>query len=275
MEQESTEQKGIGRNSIDPGSTELKNTGLAGTVQRSTGKTPKHNGKRKKKKRKKKSSRKLKVSVNLEPKSFLAGIAAGVLLTLLVMFLFTRCSAEEAETSGLKLDASEPEINVQLLDVNDYSRPGTEVDSVAGIVIHYTANPGSTAQQNRDYFNSLQDGHGASVSSHFIVGLDGEIIQCIPTQEVAYASNERNHDTVSIECCHPDATGKFNQETYISMVRLTAFLCAKYNLDAESVIRHYDVTEKNCPKYFVENEDAWKLFKADVNAALKTKSKEE
>lgn len=275
MEQESTEQKGIGRNSIDSGSIELKNTGSAGTVQRSTGKTPKHNGKRRKKKRKKKSSRKLKVSVNLEPKSFLAGIAAGVLLMLLVMFLFTRCSAEEAETSGLKLDASEPEISVQLLDVNDYSRPGTEVDSVAGIVIHYTANPGSTAQQNRDYFNSLQDGHGASVSSHFIVGLDGEIVQCIPTQEVAYASNERNHDTVSIECCHPDATGKFNQETYISMVRLTAFLCAKYNLDAEAVIRHYDVTEKNCPKYFVENEDAWKLFKADVNAALKTKSKEE
>lgn len=275
MEQESTEQKGIGQNSIGPGSTELKNTGSAGTVQRSTGKTTKHNGKRKKKRRKKKSSRKLKVSVNLEPKSFLAGIAAGVLLALLVMFLFTRCSAEEAETSGLKVDASEPEISVQLLDVNDYSRPGTEVDSVAGIVIHYTANPGSTAQQNRDYFNSLQDGHGASVSSHFIVGLDGEIVQCIPTQEVAYASNERNHDTVSIECCHPDATGKFNQETYISMVRLTAFLCAKYNLDAEAVIRHYDVTEKNCPKYFVENEDAWKLFKADVNAALKTKSKEE
>ena len=77
MEQESTEQKGIGRNSIDSGSIELKNTGSAGTVQRSTGKTPKHNGKRKKKRRKKKSSRKLKVSVNLEPKSFLAGIEIG------------------------------------------------------------------------------------------------------------------------------------------------------------------------------------------------------
>lgn len=272
MEQESTEQRGTGQSGMDLGSTDLKNAGPGGTVQKSTGKAAKHKGKRKKKRRKKKSPRKLTVRVNLEPKSFLSGIAAGVLL---VMFLLTRCSAEEVETSGLSLDASEPEISVQLLDVNDYSRPGTEVDSVAGIVIHYTANPGSTAQQNRDYFNSLQDGHGASVSSHFIVGLDGEIVQCIPTQEVAYASNERNRDTISIECCHPDATGKFNQETYISMVRLTAFLCAKYDLDAEAVIRHYDVTEKNCPKYFVENEDAWKLFKADVDAALKTKIKEE
>lgn len=277
MEQESTEQRGIEQKSIalqgtEPGSTDQKHTGSGSALQKSAGKTAKQKGKRRKKKRKKKTARKPEWSIRLEPKSFLAGAAAGVLLALLVMSLLARCSAEETENSGLELDASEPEISVQLLDVNDYSRPGTPVDSIAGIVIHYTANPGSTAQQNRDYFNSLQDGHGASVSSHFIVGLDGEIVQCIPTQEVAYASNERNRDTISIECCHPDSTGKFNQETYISMVRLTAFLCAKYNLDADAVIRHYDVTEKNCPKYFVEHEDAWKLFKADVDAALKNKA---
>lgn len=275
MEQESTEHKKIEQTGADLRSTELKAPGSGGTVQKSTGKTVRRKGKRKKARRKKKTDRKPVWSVKPEPKSFLTGIAVGILFTLLAMSLLSRCSAEEAETSGLDLDASEPEISVQLLDVNDYSRPGTEVDSVAGIVIHYTANPGSTAQQNRDYFNSLQDGHGASVSSHFIVGLEGEIVQCIPTQEVAYASNQRNHDTISIECCHPDSTGKFNHETYVSMIRLTAFLCAKYDLDADAVIRHYDVTEKNCPKYFVENEEAWELFRADVAAALKNKAKGE
>ena len=54
----------------------------------------------------------------------------------------------------------------------------------------------------------------------------------------------------------------------MSIVKLTAFLCAKYGLNADAVIRHYDVTGKNCPKYFVENEEAWAVFKADVNAAL-------
>ena len=39
-------------------------------------------------------------------------------------------------------------------------------------------------------------------------------------------------------------------------------------LDAEDVIRHYDVTGKICPKYFVENEDAWSNFKEDVQAAI-------
>ena len=166
------------------------------------------------------------------------------------------------------MDASQPDIDVQLLDINEYSRPGIESDPITGIVIHYTANPGSTAQQNRDYFNGLKDSHETSVSSHFVVGLEGEIVQCVPTWEIAYASNERNHDTVSIECCHPDETGKFNDETYKSVVQLTAFLCEKYGLTQENVIRHYDVTGKICPKYFVEHEDAWQTFKEDVGAAL-------
>ena len=49
---------------------------------------------------------------------------------------------------------------------------------------------------------------------------------------------------------------------------MTAFLCEKYGLTQENVIRHYDVTGKICPKYFVEHEDAWKQFKGDVGVKL-------
>lgn len=166
------------------------------------------------------------------------------------------------------MDASQPDIDVQLLDINEYSRPGIESDPIKGIVIHYTANPGSTAQNNRDYFEGLKDSHETSVSSHFVVGLDGEIIQCVPTWELAYASNSRNQDTVSIECCHPDESGEFTDKTYKSLVQLTAWLCDKFGLTQNDVIRHYDVTGKICPKYFVEDEKAWELFKGDVKAAL-------
>lgn len=168
----------------------------------------------------------------------------------------------------VNVDASEPEIDVQLLDVNPYSRPGIESNGITGIVIHYTANPGSTAQENRDYFNGLQYSQETSASSNFVVGLGGEIIQCVPTWEVAYASNDRNYDTVSIEVCHPDETGKFTDETYRSLVQLTAWLCVKFDLTADDVIRHYDVTGKNCPKYFVEHEDAWENFKENVSLAI-------
>lgn len=196
-------------------------------------------------------------------------VIIGVILLIVILGIGIMQRRYGRERQGhLDVDASQPDIDVQLLDINEYSRSGIESDPITGIVIHYTANPGSTAQQNRDYFNGLKDSHETSVSSHFVVGLEGEIVQCVPTWEIAYASNERNHDTVSIECCHPDETGKFNDETYKSVVQLTAFLCEKYGLTQENVIRHYDVTGKICPKYFVEHEDAWQTFKEDVGAAL-------
>lgn len=161
-----------------------------------------------------------------------------------------------------------PKIDVDLLTVNEYSRPGTKLEKVNGIVIHYVGNPGTTAAQNRSFFESLKDTHETSASSHFVVGMDGEIVQCIPTTEVAYCSNERNEDTISIECCHKKENGKFTEETYDSLVHLTAFLCCKYNLEIEDIIRHYDVTGKECPKYYVDHQDKWVQFKKDVAAFI-------
>ncbi len=173
------------------------------------------------------------------------------------------------EVTGEKIEAVEPDIDVELLTVNPYSRPGTPTEKITGIVVHYTANPGATAIDNRNYFESLKDGHDTQVSSNFIVGLEGEIVQCVPTWEMAYASNNRNIDTVSIECCHPDETGVFNEKTYKSMVQLCAWLCMKFDLKEDAVIRHFDVTGKNCPKYFVEDEEAWQKFRQDIGETLK------
>ena len=201
-------------------------------------------------------------------------IRLGILFLVIMTLVMVISSCVSDSRRNFVVDASQPDINVQLLDVNAYSRPGMETETITGIVIHYTANPGSTAQENRDYFNSLQYSHATEASSNFIVGLDGEIIQCVPTWEVAYASNERNTDTVSIECCHPDDSGKFTDETYRSLVQLTAWLCVKFGLTEEDVIRHYDVTGKNCPKYFVEHEDAWDEFRQNVGQAIERSMEE-
>ena len=45
----------------------------------------------------------------------------------------------------------------------------------------------------------------------------------------------------------------------------------KFDLKEDQIIRHYDVTGKNCPKYFVENEDAWEMFKDNVWDAVQKK----
>jgi len=155
------------------------------------------------------------------------------------------------------------------LTPNPFSRPQTSLSQVKGVVIHYTANPGTSAKSNRSYFEGLAEKQTTSVSSHYIIGLEGEILQCIPLTEIAYASNERNNDTIAIECCHPDETGEFNDETYKSLVTLVANLCIEFDLKEEEIIRHYDVNEKPCPLYYVEHVDAWTKLKADVTEEMK------
>ena len=162
-----------------------------------------------------------------------------------------------------------PFVTEELLTVNPYSRPGEYLERVNAVVIHYVGNPGSTAEQNRSYFQGLADSGATSASSNLIVGLEGETLLCVPLGEIAYCSNSRNADTVSIEFCHPDDTGEPTPETYDALVRLTAWLCELYGLDpAEDVIRHYDVIGKECPRYYVRNEDAWLQFRQDVSAAM-------
>lgn len=155
---------------------------------------------------------------------------------------------------------------------NPYSRPGTKREEINDIVIHYVANPGTTAKQNLSYFNSLADQKGkntVSASSHYIIGIDGEILQGIPLDEIAYANYPRNEDTVSIEVCHPDETGEFTEATKESLVKLTSWLCEELDLTERNVIRHYDVIGKNCPKYYVEHEDAWKELIQDIKKKRK------
>jgi N-acetyl-anhydromuramyl-L-alanine amidase AmpD len=173
----------------------------------------------------------------------------------------TKETIDETLSNGIK-------IQEEFLTPNPYSRPQTPLKKINSIVIHYTANPGTTADNNRSYFEGLATKKTTYASSHYVVGLEGEVVQCIPLTEISFASNDRNNDTVSIECCHMDETGEFNDETYDSLVSLTAALCVEFKLEKEDIIRHYDVTGKLCPLYFVEHEDAWEIFKEDVMAEV-------
>ncbi len=154
------------------------------------------------------------------------------------------------------------------LTPNEYSRPGFKLKKVTAIAVHYVGNAGSSAKANRNYFENLKDTKDRKVSSHFIVGLDGEVIQCIPLTEWSYCTNKANGYSISIECCHPDSTGKFNEKTEQSLVELCAYLCRKFGLSEKDVIRHYDVTGKRCPLWYVTHPEAWEKFRAMVKNQL-------
>ena len=175
-------------------------------------------------------------------------------------------SSAEEKIQGIDKEIWEkhPDWTEDYLTPNEYSRPGDPLTEVKNIFVHYTANPGTSAAQNRSYFEQQKDMHEASVSSHFIIGYNGEILQIIPMDEIAYAVRTRNMDSVSIECCYKEKNGQFTQETYDSLVALLGWLLEAYDLESDDILRHYDCGGKKCPLYYVEHEDAWEQLKKDV-----------
>lgn len=166
-------------------------------------------------------------------------------------------------------------IQEMFLTPNKYSRPQIPLKEVKKIAVHYVGNPNTSALANRNYFENCKEG-GRYVSSHYIVGLKGEVIQCIPLNEWSYCTNQANGYSISIETCHPRSDGVFNDSTYVSLCELCAMLLKKFNLTTNDLIRHYDITQKTCPLHWTPTKyqseavatARWNRFKQDVQTVM-------
>ena len=166
-------------------------------------------------------------------------------------------------------------IQEMFLTPNKYSRPQIPLKEVKKIAVHYVGNPNTSALANRNYFENCKEG-GRYVSSHYIVGLKGEVIQCIPLNEWSYCTNQANGYSISIECCHPKSDGIFNDSTYVSLCELCAMLLKKFNLTTNDLIRHYQITGKQCPIHWCPTKyqseavatARWNRFKQDVQTVM-------
>jgi N-acetylmuramoyl-L-alanine amidase CwlA len=178
-------------------------------------------------------------------------------------------------------------IITKLLTINPYSRPSTKLNSVKGIVVHWTASPMGRNVGVWNYFERRKSGTNGYGSAHFIVDLDGAIWNCIPTNEVAYhvgsstytseatsqLSSYPNNCTIGIEFCIVDNRGKMNDATWKEGAKLVAHLLEKFNLGIENIWTHQEVVGwKDCHRYFVENPNEYTRFKNDVNNYLTGKT---
>lgn len=167
-----------------------------------------------------------------------------------------------------------PTITKKYLTKNKYSRPGTKRSKTTKIAWHYTGGAKVPAINTWRYFEGLKEGvkvNGRYVyaSSQYIVGLNGEIYQLMPDTEIAYTTNQANAYSIGIECSHINNDGEYTEIEYRSMVWLGVVLAKKYGLNPKTdFIRHYDVTEKWCPMWFVKHPSAWKQFKQDCYDVL-------
>lgn len=177
------------------------------------------------------------------------------------------------------------------IPINEFSRPGKKLTVVSGLVFHWVNNPRSTAKQNAEYFASLskQDPTDADpdrfASTHYICDWD-ETIQCVPEDEMCYhvgaweyrkfipsrLGKYPNAQTIGIEICHPDESGEFDVYTKHRVEQLAVDISIRNDLDPMTdFYRHFDVTGKICPKYWVDHAGAWFDFLKAVKIAKKTK----
>jgi N-acetylmuramoyl-L-alanine amidase CwlA len=137
-----------------------------------------------------------------------------------------------------------------------------QLSNIQYIVIHYTGNDGDTDENNGKYFQN----NVLKTSAHYFVDSDS-ITQSVPDNFVAYHCGAntykhkdcRNFNSIGIEICDDVRNGTIypSEQTIQNVLELTRTLMKKYNIPAEHIIRHFDVTGKLCPAYWVDD-TKWK-----------------
>ena len=165
----------------------------------------------------------------------------------------------------------------QMLLTSKINRPRVKCSVRKGIVIHYTGNTGNNADAiaNRNYFERTT----TYASTQFLVD-DKRIIQAIPTWEAAWSvgatsytpigkklfngHQQPNYTTVSIEMCVN--SNSVYDKVVENTVWLVVHLMKQLNLGINDIYRHYDITGKSCPLFYLKQKD-WDNFLSKVKDA--------
>lgn len=169
------------------------------------------------------------------------------------------------------------EIKTKLCNPANYGRTRGSAE-IQWIVIHWTSNEGDTAANNATYF--ARETLKSPASAHYFVD-EKEIWLSVPEHHAAYHVGAktykhpkcRNSNSIGIEICMTGKGYVLRKESISNAVRLTRMLMEKHDLDADHVIRHYDVTGKNCPAPMVQDVGLWDSFKAALTAQEDEKMK--
>lgn len=150
-------------------------------------------------------------------------------------------------------------------DITNTNRTISNNRKIEYLVMHYVGAV-STARNNASYFKNAYRG----ASAHYFVD-DNEVVQVVEDKDIAwhcgndvYYCGARNSNSLSIEmCCYRMSNGNLNitADTEARAVELAKELIKKYNIPIENVVRHYDVTRKNCPAPMVSDIERWNNFK--------------
>jgi len=188
----------------------------------------------------------------------------------------------------------------QIVPINKYIRPGTMLNGVKKVVIHWTSNPGGSAAGHQLYFSEILPAQNTQAvaegrkptyaSAHLFVD-PIEAICIIPLNEVAFHANENytyvngvpyrgvdalkpnaNLLSVSVEMC-VEKDNTISVKIINRSMIVIKDLCTMFKLTEKDIVRHFDVTRKPCPYPFVKDRALFENFKHRVGFLLRNKDK--
>ena len=156
-------------------------------------------------------------------------------------------------------------INFKESNTANFSRGRSQ--KVKYLVIHYTSNQGDTAKNNADYFAREKVG----ASAHYFCD-ESEIWQSVKDTDTAWHCGAktykhpecRNSNSIGIEICMNDKSGNVRQGSIDTAAELARYLMKRYGILLANVIRHHDVTGKDCPAPMVSDPALWDAFKKSL-----------
>jgi N-acetylmuramoyl-L-alanine amidase CwlA len=159
-------------------------------------------------------------------------------------------------------------MQIKTANRENFTAKQRKLSDIAYLVLHYTGNRGDTAKNNADYFAREVTG----TSAHYFVD-ENEVCQSVPENHAAWHCGTkgtyyhpacRNANSIGVEVCMLDKHGKLRQGSVDRAAALVRELMQRYGIPADRVVRHYDVTHKDCPAPMVQNPALWQAFKTKL-----------
>lgn len=171
-------------------------------------------------------------------------------------------------------------LGVELHDIiaeNEYQVPAHDANSHEYFAVHYLGVNGENPYL-----------YGGGYGGTFYVSKTGEVYQAAKVTDKLWhvgASSgfsyihpdARNNNTIGVECATYTASGRndddetwyFTEATQVAAAKLAACVALEYNIPLDHILRHGDITTKNCPSPLKRDAGkgtnwTWEKFKSEV-----------
>lgn len=171
-------------------------------------------------------------------------------------------------------------LGVELHDIiaeNEYQVPAHNANSHEYFAVHYLGVNGENPYL-----------YGGGYGGTFYVSKTGEVYQAAKVTDKLWhvgASSgfsyihpdARNNNTIGVECATYTASGRndddetwyFTEATQVAAAKLAACVALEYNIPLDHILRHGDITTKNCPSPLKRDAGkgtnwTWEKFKSEV-----------